>query len=661
MKSIAALCVAFLFAGVAAGAQESASPRALYEQGREAQVRGQALQAIELYRASLRANSDYVQPMIGLAEAFFDLEQYREALDFVTAARKYDQRNLDLVILEGRVRLGLGQKVEARKLFESVLAAQPNNLEARFGLAELDISLGHRRDAATRYLETLRARPDSEKALLSLAVLEEEAGNRDTAMAYLEQALRYHTYDPRVHYIAGKLALQVGDARRAERYLRTAVALDETFVEARRLLAQALMAQGQPGAAVDMIKRVLEDERDNPLVWYTLGKAYEAAGSTGEAINALARVLQLRPDDEVARFALENLALEKLPINDPIRQKYAGYHLERGKLFEERNVLDRALLEYRRSLRLDPEAKEPRLQYGQVFLAMGYPGKYRQELEVLRKLGYTDSVIADDLEIIGSQSWDWVSSRWDVKQYEVDKNSVSVQVFHVGPDSRELHPGAGAVATEVFADLLRRYERIQVADRVATVGDFQEAFRNARGAGVDYFAVVSVEESERSFTARLGLYRTSTGRNLVTDHVYRTGNDRVLEALDILGGRFAARVPREATLLERRFDRGLVNLGRRDGLKEGDELVIVKKGAVRLEHDAVGFAYDDRDRIGTLTVTGLDENVAEGTVVRRDFFDLINPGDELLAAAAEKSVEPAAATPQEETGLLRRLFALVGR
>jgi hypothetical protein len=49
--------------------------RTLYQKGREEQVESSMLAAIELYRASLRANPDYDQPMIGLAECFFALEE----------------------------------------------------------------------------------------------------------------------------------------------------------------------------------------------------------------------------------------------------------------------------------------------------------------------------------------------------------------------------------------------------------------------------------------------------------------------------------------------------------------------------------------------------------------------------------------------------------
>ena len=96
-----------LLAGIGAGAQERGTPRQLYQRGREAQSRVQLLRAVELYRAALQSNPDYLEPMVGLAETFFALEEYREALDHVTRARRYDRENLDLRILEGRIRLGL--------------------------------------------------------------------------------------------------------------------------------------------------------------------------------------------------------------------------------------------------------------------------------------------------------------------------------------------------------------------------------------------------------------------------------------------------------------------------------------------------------------------------------------------------------------------------
>ena len=65
--------------------------------------------------------------------------------------------------------------------------------------------------------------------------------------------------------------------------------------------------------------------------------------------------------------------------------------------------------------------------------------------------------------------------------------------------------------------------------------------------------------------------------------------------------------------------------------------------------------------MGELTVTEVDENLAEGTIARGGFFDLINPGDELLRPAPARERPPQTEPePQAPEGLMRRLFRLVG-
>ena len=91
MKTLAAVIlvlssVGMLFAQT--GADEAADPRTLYQRGREEQARSNLLAAVELYRAALRENPAYHRPLIGLAETFFALEEYEEALEYLKEAHK---------------------------------------------------------------------------------------------------------------------------------------------------------------------------------------------------------------------------------------------------------------------------------------------------------------------------------------------------------------------------------------------------------------------------------------------------------------------------------------------------------------------------------------------------------------------------------------------
>ena len=613
---------------------------------------------MELYRAALIENPAYDEPLIGLAESFFALEEYEEALEYLKQAQAYDRGNLDLIVLEGRIAIALNQTAAARSLFESVLEKQPNNLEARFGLAELDIAQGRTRNASRRYIETLKIRPESQKALLSLVLLSEAQGDLPAARAYLELALKYHNYDPRVHYAAGRFSMEEGNLDRAESYLLTAIALDGDYTEAKRLLAQIYLLQDQPQRSIDILRQILTTHRDIPLVWYCLGLAYDRSADPEQGIRSLAQALRLQPDDEITRIVLENIALNQLPIDDPIRERYAAYHLERGTLFRERNFLDKALMEYRRALRLQPEAKEPRLRYAELYRLMGFPEKYMRELEVLRDLGYTDAQILDDIESIGAERYDSVSAQWGIDQYGLDRKRFSLALYHLKPATRELHPFAGEAAAAYLQDLFQRYPTLEMLQTTINVDSFESAFREARSLGSDYFLLMHIEESERSFTAVLEQYLTSTGKLLRTYRVFRTGNDRVQDNFNILADRVVEALPLRGELLARQFDRGVIDLGLYDGLETGQELAVVRKGKVRLRNDRIGVTADERDVLGSFTVETLDETICEGTVAKRSFFDLINAGDEIIPL--EQPSEPPQPGGEGEPALLRRVLKFVG-
>jgi tetratricopeptide (TPR) repeat protein len=656
--SSAAAALLWILCTTALAAQGNGA-RSLYLQGREKQLGGDFLGAIEQYRTALATNPDYAQPLAGLAESFFRLEEYEEALQHALRARRYDQANLELAVLEGRIRIGLSELDKARALFNSVLARERNNLDAQFALAELDIASGNKRNAALKYLETLRIRPDSQQALLALAVLNDSAGDAGEAQRYLELALRFHADDPGVRYAAARFALQQGDPQRAESHLQAALAVRPDFVGASLLLAQVFLTQGRAAEAVSAMRDLLAKQRDNPLAWYLLGLAQERAGELDQALAALAAAARLAAEDELLSLALENLALRKLEIKDEARRKLALPHLERGRRFEERNMLEKALNEYRRCLRLDPESREGRLAYAGVYRLLGYPAKYRQELEVLRRLGFQDTTVKDGIEIVDSQLLDTVAAKWGLAQYDLERRSYTVAVFCVPRAIRELHPFASPHLVEYLKDQLRRFDTVVIPEAEPLAVGFEEAFRQARGLGADYFVILRFEESERSFSAELEQYLARTGTRVAAYRAFRTGNDRIQECVLLLTAQLHAALPAWGRLVTREFDTGVIDLGMLDGIKAEDRLVVVKRGKVRLRNDGVGLVIEERDIVGDFQVARPDERVSEGTLARRSFFDLTNPSDEVVfpqAAAAPAAAEPAEA-PQ---GLLRRLYRLLG-
>jgi hypothetical protein len=230
---------------------------------------------------------------------------------------------------------------------------------------------------------------------------------------------------------------------------------------------------------------------------------------------------------------------------------------------------------------------------------------------------------------------------------------------------RDLHPFAGRQLVEYLKDQLLRFDTVAVLDAgpgaEPLVQSFEEAFRRARGLGADYFLILSFEESERSFSAELEQYLGRTGTRVATYSAFRTGNERIQECLGLLTTQLEAALPAWGRLVSREFDAGLIDLGRLDGVKAEDKLVVVKRGRVRLRNDGVGLAMEERDVVADFQVGRPDERVSEGILSRRSFFDLSNPGDEVVFQPAPAGgAAPQEAPAEASAGLLRRLYRLLG-
>jgi len=127
----------FLLVG-AVHAQPRQDPPALVRRAAEARLSEDWYGAIELYLAALEINPTYSDAVTGLAEAYYSLEEYEQALVRVTEARRLQGDAPGLLVMEAFIRIGLGDASTAAELFRSVLSKYPNDLETRFGLALLE-------------------------------------------------------------------------------------------------------------------------------------------------------------------------------------------------------------------------------------------------------------------------------------------------------------------------------------------------------------------------------------------------------------------------------------------------------------------------------------------------------------------------------------------
>lgn len=647
MKRILFLfCLAAAAVGTTAAQSRTDSAPALYAQGRQAQIDGNHYKAIELFRAAIERNPSYVQPITGLAETYFSLGEFSEAFRYVKQAEKFDFTNMSLLNLEGRIQIGLGDFPAAKKLFEQVLAQQPNNVDSKFGLAELSIAAGEPKTAAASFEKTLSIAPENKRALLSLVLLYDSLGDYSKAETFATTALQYHPDDAQVHYIAARHYLQTVNYAEAQKQVETALSLQPGNLSYTLLLSRIYLRTRQYNRVVPLIKAILAKNSNDYLLWYSLGLAYDRLGKVDKSIESFGRAFTVRPDDEVSRIALENELIGKTAIKDPRRAKYAQYHFDQGTAYERRNYIDRALGEYRRGLKIDPYSVPGRLLYANVFNREGYPAKYLSELNGLKTIGKTNPDVTDQIEIETNLLQDSVSNRWGVHQFTLARKRYSLSVFYTTHTTQNgmIHFLSQGFLADYMKYLLTGYENLAVDGAPQKANSFADAFRTARETGTDYFIVLNFDESERYFHLTADLYASLTGTKIDVLQSYRTGNNRVTDALANVADAFHGLLPLRGRLLDRRFDTGLIDLGRLDGVKRGDKLFIIKNGTIAIANNRIGFDYPPDAVIGTFEITKTDALVSEGTVTKNQFFDLINPEDWVIFPPP-KNEKPRSVTP----------------
>jgi tetratricopeptide (TPR) repeat protein len=630
--------------------------RELYLLGREAQDGSELYRAIELYRRSLTVNPAYLEPTIGLAESYFRLGEYQEALSHVSTARRLSPSRTDLSVLEARIMMGLGELDRSERLFTEVLSREPYNLDARLGLAELAVAGGRTDTAERRYLEILDLARADRAALLSLYLLYDSLGRVNAAERYLDLALRNHANDARTQYLAALHYARKNELERAALHVGSALALEPGYAEATLLASELALAQGRPDEAAGRLRAYLSSEPEDPAGWYVLALASEASGAVDDALRYFDRALRLAPEDEIARLAMERMVMRRLPLEDPRRTAAAEYRFQRGMALEARNYFGQAADEYRRGLMIAPYSVSGRLRYAGILGKIGLPGRKLTELEVLRELRSNDPAVVNGIEQAEALLRESVTARWGLDREAFPKTGYRLSLTYAPDQDRTRRPSAAPVVSDYLVSLLSGYGNLELPGAAGAAG-FAEAFAAARNAGTEYFMhLTGFDDDGTVFSVEAELYLSRTGTLIASFMKHATGPGRVYRALSSLADAVSNLFPLRGRILDRKFETGLVNLGAGDGMREGVKLLVLPEGSLRLRPDAPGFLYDAADVIGELTVVTADENAAECSIVKRGFFDLVKQGDIVILEGAGRD------RVQEESGgtpaLFRRILSV---
>ncbi len=599
----------------------------LFRQGQGALRRQDYYGAIDYLQEALRKNPAYLDVILALADAYFRLEEYEEAYGYIEKAALYGKNDIGLINMKARILVGREELPAAEALFRSVLAEEPNNLEANLGLAEIALLRGDGKRGEEQYRRSLVLAPESRRALLSLALLYDREGNPSEAEKYLDLALTYHSRDPEVYIALAEHYLRTGDVERAAYFAGSGSRIAPDRAAPFRLLGQAFMEEGKWSEAVDpLINALSKNPADIPLL-YMLSRCYIELSMDQAALKLLDKALKLDPENEIVRITMEQFLINNPSTSATQRGDLSAYHRERGQDFENSLYYEKAYTEYRRSRWIDPYDWEGWQLYGKIFKLLGYPGKYLNTLQAMKESGYGEPDFLEKLRILEHRKVKDLGDEWGVDQFSLEGFPYSLALYTNFSD-RLVHTGSELVLSDYLKYIMLRNLSLnpELGSQIRT---FSEAFSDARARGTDYFLILDYSETERTFLCRAEIYLTSTGSRTGEFTVMRTGKNRIALAMGKMADDIGASLIPRAKVIRLEGDRLILGLGRFQGMAPDSRALLFKKGSVSLISGGEGIHYGKDDLLGGVTVTRVDEELSLGEVERYALFDLISTGDEL--------------------------------
>lgn len=644
----AALSVSALFSQQ--GARKSAGR--LFSEGLEFQEERNWWSASEKYQEALRANPAYADAWFRLAQCVYEMGQGDLALEYVANAKKYGGEKSEILNLEGMAMISLGRLDEARKIFDKVQKRYPNDIDSRFGLAELNLFEGRINGAESLYVDALRRNPGNVKALLSLALISAELGKNEQAERYINQAISSHAENPQVYHIAAYLEFKRGNIDAAERRALSAIQVDPDYVAPYGLLALIYYAQGRYKEVIDLSDLGISRDRNNGRSWYIKGLAQLKMGQEENAISTWTRGLDAVPEDEIMRAAFELLVRDNISLEDARRTEWAKYHVRKAADYAKKYQGRSMRYEYQAALRLEPLNYRARNAFSNLLRADGFSENYLsqikfiQENEVLqngisavkaegKSVAEEDEKFAlvklsDTVEGYESLLENTLAGKWNVAPFYLDKTRWTIGVYYLPSAGPAPHPELTRIASEHLSILFRGILGTSVRSVSAAASSYGEAYADAHRNGYDYFILLGAAETEREIKLSAEMYSARTGTSTKKFSVYKTGNDSYASALLSLREGILDVLPIRARILDRSGNDVLTDIGRTEGIVKGARFAVLRRGRARTADSGSGLVYSEEDLLGTVTLTNVSEDVSEGVLSDTGFYDRVNARDELI-------------------------------
>ena len=260
---------------------------------------GKQEQAKEAFQSILTTKPNDPRGLVGMAK-------YSAASkDFVSAARFVDQAVTknptygEAWKLRGDLARVSADSQGARKAYDEAIKLMPTNTAALIGRANVFIAARKFAEAKADVDAAQKIAPGVPLVFYTQSLLDFSQGKNAAALESIQHVLQVATENLPSILLAGAIETAVGANEQAEQHLRKYLQSDSSNVYARKLLASALLKNGQAKDAMAILTPAISAVQTDPQLWMIAGesllqsKDFTKANEYFEKANTLAPKLSL--------------------------------------------------------------------------------------------------------------------------------------------------------------------------------------------------------------------------------------------------------------------------------------------------------------------------------------------------------------------------------
>jgi tetratricopeptide (TPR) repeat protein len=257
---------------------------------------------------------------------------------------------------------------------------RPDDVEARYRLAQLLVEQGQADQARAHFEQVLRQAPDHADAHASLGLVLARHGKLDEGIAAFRRSVQLRPGVARTHHNLAVALAERGQLQEACASFEEALRLQPRYAEAHFHLGNTLLRLGQREQAVAHFRLGLSLKPDNVNGLNNLGLALTELGRHAEAVFFLQQTTRLAPNlveplnnlglalTELGRFAEAQAVFEQALR---LRPTFANAHTNLATVAAKQGRFAEALAGYEMSLWLRPEGVSPHWNRSLTWLQMG--------------------------------------------------------------------------------------------------------------------------------------------------------------------------------------------------------------------------------------------------------------------------------------------------